>query len=424
MATIKFRGDAPVVPQVSSITFSGSWASTETAYVEINAKRITVTATATMTAAQIASALAAAINGDAVTALAETRNVLGDTIPEFSDITATTSTATLILTADNERIFTATAGDTAASGSTGSVTAVQSATGPAHLIAANFEGGSLPTTGDTVVFAGAVPVLYRLDALSASGIVHVIFEAGFSDAGVCGLPNRGTATAGEFDEYLPQYLVLPADCDLTVGQGGGRGSSRIRVDLGGGDSTIRVFITSPSFDNDRYALELKNSGASSVLYLHGGEVDFCREIGSTGTLTTVYAAADSRLRCGSGATLGTINADGSPFIETASAITTVNMDGGKLETTGGNITTLNLNAGEFEPHAGGTIATTNLGAATVDLSQNVGSVTLTTINVKSAGFSILDPFGVATITNAIAFSGVGLADGTLVTGRGKSITVS
>lgn len=125
MATIKFRGDAPVVPQVSSITFSGSWASTETAYVEINAKRITVTATATMTAAQIASALAAAINGDAATALAETRNVLGDTIPEFSDITASTSTATLILTADNERPFTASAGDTAASGSTGSVTAVQ-----------------------------------------------------------------------------------------------------------------------------------------------------------------------------------------------------------------------------------------------------------------------------------------------------------
>ncbi len=424
MATIKFRGDAPAIGQVTTIAQTGTWSASETASLIINGKTLTVTATASMNATEMTAALAAMVNGDAVTAKAETRNITGDLVPEFSDITASVVTTTLTLTGDDERPFTVTVGDTAASGAVGSPSTTRAATGPSHVIAANFEGGSLPTTGDTVVFAGATPVLYQLDALSSSGIVAVIFEAGFSDAGVCGLPNRGSASAGEFDEYLPQYLVLPADCAVTIGQGGGRGSSRIRIDAGGGASTVRVYTTAPAFDDDRYAVDLKNTGANSVLYLHAGEVDFCREVGSTGTLTTIHAAGESRLRCGAGATFGTINADGTPAIETASAITTVNQDGGTLDTYGGNITTLNLFAGTFRPHAGGTITTTNLGAASVDLANNVGSVTFTNVAVKSQGYAISDPGGVATFTNAITFSGISAADGTLRPGRGKSITIS
>ena len=423
MATLIFRGDAPVVGQVSVCTLSGTWASGEKCNAVINGKSISITApVAGLTAAQMVAALVAAINGDNVTAQAETRNTTGPTLPEFRDITAAvgSSSAQLKLTGDNERPFTVTVTEDAASGSAGSVTDT-AGSGPSHIIAANFSGGALPSASDTVVFTGNRPVLYKLDALSAIALTAVVFESGFTAN--CGLADTFTNDAGTAYEYLPRYLVLDSDTIL-IGRGEGTGSGRIMVDCANAQTAIVVERTGSSPDRDRHAVQLHNMGASSTLEVTGGSVDVCREQAQTGTLTNARATGTARMRLGAGVTLTTCTADGSSQVE-CHAATTINCYGtAQVDKQSGAVTNLNVFGGTARVNDSGTITNTTLGAATLDLSRNTSGATFTNTTISAGGFSLLDPGAIATWTNDLAFTGVDPSAGVFRPGAGRSIGVS
>lgn len=421
MATLIFRGDAPVVGQISVCTLSGTWASGEKCHVTINGKAVSVTApVAGLSAAQMVAALVAAINGDAVTAQAETRNTTGPTLPEFYPITASANSATLTLTGDTERPFTATVTEDAASGSAGSVTTT-AASGPSHIIAANFSGGSLPSNGDTLVFTGNRPALYALDALSAIALTNVVFESGYTAA--CGLTDTFTNEAGTGYEYLPRYLVLDTDT-LLIGRGEGTGSGRILINCANAQTAIVVERTGSSPDRDRHAVQLHNMGASSTLEVTGGSVDVCREQSQTGTLTSARATGNARMRLGAGVTLTTCTADGSSQVE-CHAATTVNCYGtAQVDKQSGAVTNLNVFGGTARVNDSGTITNTTLGAATLDLSRNTSGATFTNTTISAGGFSLLDPGAIATWSNDLAFTGVDPSSGVFRPGPGRSIGVS
>lgn len=426
MATVYFRGDAPVVGQVSSSTFSGSWTSGETASVTINTKSITITApSGGLTAAQMVAALIAAINGAAVTAEAETRNTTGDVVPEFYNITASegATTAILVLTEATERPFTVTAADDAASGTAGSFSTVTAASGPSHFNATNCSGGSLPTTSDTLVFDGERPVLYNLDAIDTVELAAVVFTAGFQGAGVAGLPATFTNDAGTSYEYLPRYLDIDADT-ITIGVGEGNGSSRIMLDLQANDCTITVEKTASSTQRDRHAVQIVNSGSGSSLLVNGGSVDVARLSGESASLALARASGSAVLRLGNLAVLTAAVADGASSVECGACGTLSCYGSSRVRKRDGNVTTLKVFGGVTEIDGSGTITTTTLGQATIDLSGNTAGATFTNFTVSSAGFAINDPGARGTYSNAIAFTGVSPAQGTFQPGAGRSITVA
>ena len=293
MATVIWRGDAPTVAQVDTVTFS-LISDTDFTTFTINGKSVVVTATtSTLTQELFAAACATALEAS--------------TIPEFEELTFTSSASGLFVTGPSDgRPFTMTATGT---NMTASRTTTTTASSPNDAsLAANWVGGALPVNSDTVIFENSdVDCLWNLGSLSAVTLASLQIKQSYT--GNIGLP---LLTSTGYYEYRTTELTIGAT-SVRVGDGEGNGSSRCFLNLGSAQTAVLVTDTGSAEDPSVGALVIRGTHASNVLRVARGDVGVAMlRSTDTATFATVEAsyiddeAGDSRLRLGPGCTLTTV----------------------------------------------------------------------------------------------------------------------
>jgi len=390
MSTTRWRGDAPAVAQVQTVTI-GTNDVTTTYKVTINGKTVSVPGDA----------------GGANSTATDLLNALkGATVPqEFNEITWTAATNVVTGTAAKPgKPFTLAA---SASGGTGTIsTAVTTAgSGPNDVsVAANWSAGVLPATGDDIIFDnGASDALYGL-AQSAVTPNSITVLPGFT--GKIGLPavNADNASATYF-EYRPQYLQYG-----TTGVGGtvnvtiNGGAGRIKLDQGSAPAIWNVLNSAQRLESGIPAILLKGSNAANALNVNKGDVGVAFFGGETATLVGVNVgyetnpAGDSTVWLGPGVTLSNaalVQTGGNLTVNSATSGTaSITQYDGTLTLQSGAQTGLSVLGGTCVFNSTGTLSGTPVigGSGTLDFSQDLRTKTvINPINVYGAKSKLLDP---------------------------------
>lgn len=412
MATVRFRGDAPAVAQVNTVT-PASVTSGNTFTCTINSKAITVTATAA-TVANVTGLMTTAINAS--------------DIAEFEEITATDSTTHVTLTANTAgKPFTQTSSSADGSGSAGHsfVTATTtSSSGPNHWgTAANWSGGAVPVNSDDVYIENTdVDLLYDMNQ---SSVTLTSLNIAASYTGRIGLPDYDEE--GDYYEYKTKPLTIMSTT-VNVGYGDGSGSSRIRLSLGNNTTTLNVNGTGSPSDSAIPSLTVAgHASATYTVNITQGSVGFANNVSEVCVLGTVRlgnegnTTGDVSVLFGSGCTITTIEMSGGAA-QSYAGVTTLNMVDGDWHHYSGAITTGNIDGGTLTYESTSTITTLRVGTgATVDFSRDIRSRTVTTTTINPDA-TIKDPYRTVTWTNGIVLTRCTLDEVTL--DLGTNITVS
>lgn len=408
MAVKKWRGGAAAVGQVTRITWS-AYTSGVTYTVTINGKSISYTASAS-TIANVSDGLVAAW--------------LATTEPEFGEATPTSSSG-LLLTAITLGVpFTVTG--SATGGVTITVTAVTAPTGPNWFDnAQNWDGGSLPSAGDDLVFEmSAVDVLYGL--VNTDNYDSLTFDSTYT--GAVGLPATNTRN---YREYRSRFLKLGDGTSayaVTVGLGSGRQATRLLLDIFDTDATVQIY-GSGNFGGDELPIVLKNAGSASTLDMFGGSVKLDADTSATFAAVRVTPGPNSQTKLVSG-----------PLVANGA----VTVAGGDVELQGNSTSLVASNRANVRTVLAALCPTVTVGdgarvnwgssegistkanvqnQGTLDFSGSADPKTVADCDVYPGG-SLLDPLGVVTFTNPIAVKGCKIGDVTLDLGRNRNVQVS
>lgn len=411
MATIIFTGSAVPVAQVSTIALTDTWESGDKIHVDFGSVRWTYT-TASATKSTIATAFASAWNALSAT-----------TYPQFAEITAAGNGDNITLTADTAgRAFSCsvstTEGDgSAADGQTIGLTVTTANAGPNDASSTdNYSTRTVPTTGDDLIFDGAVcneDLLYNLDTMSGDTLASLKVINRYS--GKIGLPERNTDHTTDYDECRPTFLTvgitsLDVDC----------ASGRIKINGEAVQTAATVRSTGSSSESTVPAIQWLGSNASNTLTVIGGTVGVAILGGQTATVATLRQSGGT-LTCGSGTTLTTIQkAGGTLTIE--SATTTLVNDGGDVTINGSGAHASITSAGGTCYYSTSGTLTAYIGYRTSLLSCDKRNVARTITNATfydQAGF--IDSNRTVTHTNPMTFYGDTI--GTRVKAR-RSFTVT
>lgn len=408
MATKKWRGGAAAVGQVTRITFS-AYTTGVTYTVTINGKSISYTA--------IASTIGD-VAGGLVTAWQST------TEPEFSEVTPSSSSGLLLTAVTLGVPFTVTA--SATGGVTSTITAVTAPTGPNHFDnAVNWEGGSLPSGGDDLVFEQSTyDVLYGL--VSTTNFASLTFDSTFT--GAVGLP---TQNARGYREYRSRFLKLGDGSSayvVTIGLGSGRQATRLLLDVFGTDAAIQIYGSGNS-GADELPIVIKNTGSASTLDLFGGSVKLDADSSATFAAIRVTPGSSFQTKLVTGALVacGAVTASGGE----------VELQGNSTSLTASNRAIVRTVLAALCPTVTvGDGARVNWGSSegistkanvqtqgTLDFSGSADPKTVAACDVFPGGM-LMDPLGVVTFTAAIAIKGCKIGDVTLDLGRNRNVQVS
>lgn len=419
MTLRRWRGDAPAVAQVDTLTVGGTIEADDEFTLTINGKSLTVAAGST--------------DADAVRdALVSAWNALdAATHPEFAEITAeaTGNTGEFTLTADTPgkpfvvSAATTEAGGGAADGQTLTRVTTTANSGPnVWGVPENWSGGATPIDGDDVVIDGGADILYDLDQ-SAVTLASVTIDQQFG--GTIGLP-LSTGGTTPYSEYRDDALKIGAAL-LTIGSGEGAGSGRIKIDLGAAQSTVHVLNTGNAVETGVPAVLLKGAHSGNVVNVTKGSVGIGLRSGEAATVATLRVgyrtnpAGDAVVRCGPDVTLTNIEQSGGT-LSIASDVATVTVTGGELIFLNGSMTTLNLDGGAVRYNSDGALTTANIGSGGVlDFRQNMRGRTVSQCNLYER-FEYRDPFGTVALPNGWDFVRCTPNDGTLEIAPHQTLT--
>ena len=402
-SNIIWRGDAPAIAQISTITVTADDATT-TYKITIGGETVSVIGTgvsANATAAAIVAALVAS------------------TIPQFLDVTWTNPGAPSITITGTATIagvpFTVTKG---VSGGSGTLSAVSTTAGQGPndvSTLANYSTGALPTTGDTLYLTqSASSLLWNLTALSGVTLAALYSDSTFT--GAVGLPSVNVAPlgsangAGGYYEYRPTYWQMPATL-WYHGQGTGSGSNRFQIDFLAVQTAAVIYSTSTPQTQGTQAVKIRGSHAANTLSVFSGYVGVGVE---PADVTTVFVtieqtyiqqpAIDANVTIGLGVSgITTINQYGGVLNNLGASATTHNVGANATANIGGAaaFTTLSNQGGLVNYNSTGTVGTyRDNSAATLNLAQNAGAPTFT--NAAILG-TLNDPNRVAAHTNKPTF---------------------
>lgn len=398
MATRTWVGGAVAVKDVWTITVANTWATGDTGTVTINGKDLTVTIGANTSTAQVATSIKQAWESETLTDTTASVSPSGGgtTIGEHSQLTATVSGSTVILTADvaGRPSPTITVSENTAGSGTLSITNTTAATGPNHWNNAdNWDEGSVPTTGDDVIIDRPVNILY---GLNASGDTLASMTIGPRFTASIGLPFHNTNNASyPYDEALETRLRVGVTTLNCYGASG-----RIKLNTGSVATTINVYSTGTATETGRAAFQFIGTDNTNVVNVYGGDVGIAANNGEAATVATLRQTAGT-VTCGTGATLTTVFKAGGTMT-VASSTTTLTNRSGSLTVTGGTATLLIAEAGTVALSGTTTATTLRIGTATVTSGPNV---TLTTVT-KDAGTLTADA-GIGTLTQTSGTTTVG-----------------
>lgn len=141
--------------------------------------------------------------------------------------------------------------------------------------AANWSGGSVPVSNDTIIFdgTGTADLLTNLAQSAVTGITLIITHANEA--------NIGSDAAG----VAAYFQIGASSCSIGRSDGGvGNGSGLILLDFGSTSNATNVLQTSQSSDNAKYPpVCIKGTGVT--LTVSGGTVGVAVRPGETATVT-------------------------------------------------------------------------------------------------------------------------------------------
>ena len=387
MATVRWRGDAPTVAQVTTAT-PASIEVGDIFTLTINGKSISYTAAAT-TVAHVVAGLVSAWNGS--------------NIPKFSEVTASDTTTEATLTADTAgRPFTVTGSTTnggAADTQTLTVSTTTVSSRPNHWdTTANWTGGALPGAADDVYIDDSdVSIKYGL-AQSAVNLSSLHLAASFT--GELGLARTNTDGSTDYAEFSDTFLAIGA-ATIDIGRGEGLGSGRIQLDTGSVNAAVTIHSGGLPAEDDLPAVLWKGTGASNSLSVRDGPLGVALFGGEAATLPTLRQVG-GQVRCGAGVTLTTIDRSGHGSLLIESTAGTITQTGGETIVLGsGAVSTVSLDGGRLDYRSGGTITTLTLDGpgAVLDFSADLRSRTVTAATLR--GSTILEPHETVTWTGGV-----------------------
>jgi len=393
MANQYWLGQAAAVAQVSTLTVGGTPAAGQVYTATINGKSITYTAVLADTNNTIAAGLQAALAAAAT----------AGTPVEFSEVTWTVGTNVVTATAATAGVpFTVTGG--ASGAGTLTVATTTASAGPAHWdTAGNWSTGSVPATGDSVyIRESSADILY---GIAQSGVTLALLDIDSTYSGKIGLPDLKSSYGGtvSYAEYRPTYLAIGAT-GVNVGRGQGSGSSRIRLNTGTVQTTLRVYGTASPASTGGVAFDWLGTHASNALVAARGSIGVAAKPGTSAVLASAKvgsqgsAVSDVRLLFGDGCTLTSLVMTGGT-VEVRNGVSTVVMTDGVLTLSGtaGVSTSLEADGGLVNYDTTGTLASYVGGTeSAIDFSRIAvaRTVTAATLNAK-AGWK--DPGKVVTV---------------------------
>lgn len=390
MADTNYIGNAVATKDVWVITVANTWATSDVANVTINGKTLAVTIGSLTTTAQVATTIKEAWESTAFTDT--TASCLpqggGTSIGEMSELTATVSGSTVILTADSAGVpHVISVSETTAGSGTLAISNTVAASGPAFFADDdNYTGGAEPTGSDNMTIDRAVSLLYGLDQ-NAITLGTLEFGPGMASTSFVGLPFRNSNGYEEYRE--DEFKISAATVNVRSASG------RIKLNNGSVQAAVSVYSTGNSAESNRRAFQWRGTNANNTFNVFGGDVG----IGANGEAATVLTLRQTGGTCevGANVTATTITkGDGTMILRCAA--TTVTNDEGTVTHWAGAITTLN-NSATWNENGTGTITTANLyDRSVLDLSGATGAITITTLNVFGL-VTILDPNKRLTITN-------------------------
>lgn len=403
MAENTWLGRAAAQSQKTTLTVAGTWAANDTYVITIGGAALTLTIGALTATTDVANAIKAMIAGESALGT-ETRNALGNAIPQFAELTATVSGSVVTLTGPAGKPFTV--GSLATTAGNGDVTAAtaQAATGPNHADnVLNWSTGSLPGAGDTVYLRNtSASILYGLTGITGT-LTAVYIDSTFT--GYVGLSEINPAG---YQEYRTKDWTIDVT-SLIIGAGDGPGSSRLRINTGSVATAIQVYKTANG-SNGVPALLLSGSNAANTFELHKGSAGMAFYGESTTQFVTIRLSGGS-LQCGVGATLSgaTVTMTGSSKFSAITNVSAITQNGGSAALLGAaTLGTLTLIAGVFRWLSSGTITAATVGGgasqATIDATEDASARTVTTLTLKPKG--MLRHTGQVTITTPVVDSTV------------------
>lgn len=410
MTTNVWRGNAVDIRQVDIATVSGTWATADEAYLEINGNRLVVTLGTSTTVANVAQIMANAINATGKTDSLqgdEIRNFGGQELPELTEIGASNTATEIVLeglTAGKPFSVTIPA-PSSASGNIVLANSV-SCTGRNFFDNAdNWSLGAAPTFGDQIVFQdSSVDCLYGLNQHS---VTNATMQIDASYTGRIGLAPRNSTG---YDEYRRRHLGIKfssAARGLVIGEGPGNGSARINIDPS--DTAVECVIdfTASPESGSKAAVDFIG-GAGATIGVRQGTLSLAATSSndaSVATLEMTYntqITLDAQVYVGTKARIGEIKKSGGQ-------LTFVNTDGGTISTCTNQegiiefngamgVTLLDIQGGQVIWNSSGTLATCQLsGSGIIDFSRDNAAKTVTNpIERYSDASQVADPYKVVT----------------------------
>ena len=441
MATERWVANAQDIAQVDTVTVAGTWAAADTATVTINSKSLTLTVGTDTTTTQVATAIKEMINGDTQTGTGDhTFGETGNNVPEFNEVTATSSAAVVSVTGDSKgKPFTLTATESTAGDGTATRAASVASTGKSHVdLANNWSSGTVPVDADVLVWdTGDTGALYSLADLTDVTPTDIKVLAGY--IGTIGLPKINVDDpSSTYPEYRGEYLDIGAAADaqtitVAIGQGDGSGSSRLNFNFGDCQYACTVHRTGPRVDTAVPPLLLKGTHASSTLTVMRGDVGVGFYAGETSHLASIDVAyitnqeSDANVWCGPDVDLtdATINQyGGSLTIDSTTSGGDIDVLGGTCTLLSGAHLAVEATGGTVYYQSSGTLTTAIVGdGGVLDFRRDATARTVTNCTIRKGG-AIYDTFQSVTWTNGIILDGCSLDDVTLDVGPGVTISIS
>lgn len=392
MATIKWRGDAPITRQTGTLTPGGTIdAAADIFIVTINGKSISAESSV----------------GDAITTCeALVANLQASTIPEFVEITWVDNLdGTISYTGPEDGTpIVLTVSTTEFDGSPADLqtfvdTPGDSASSPNHWnVAANWSTNTVPTSSDDVFIEdNDVDIKY---GLAQTSVTLTSLNIAQSYTGRIGLPERNTDGSDSYYEYRDQYLAIKATA-MNIGYGVGQGSSMLNIDNSTAATTVNLQGTGSSDSQNRPTFLWKGTHASNVLNVSKGSIGAAYLPGESATIATLRIGfkdsilGDAEVHVGSGTTLTTVSKSGGELFAKAGCTTLTQTDGDSTIDAGA-MTTLHVQGGNVYWNSTSTLTTANItGNGNLDFSKDMRSKTVTNpINVYGNQSKLNDPFKV------------------------------
>jgi len=446
MTTSRYTGASLNRKQVSRITVANTWTAGDTYTLTVNNVDFILTIGTLVTTAQVATTIFQALTGTTFTDTTASCTIpVADggaaLIPQFSEFTATNSTASQVdLTANGSgalagKPFTITVtGDGTTSTGTAAISSITVPTSQYHLDQVdNLDSNTQLADNDVLIFdTGSFDVRWGLNTY-ASGSTTCQFATITkykSYTGNVGLAEYNTDNSAKpYKEYRTTYFTTDDNSVTTTANlevGDGPGSGRFKWDAGAGQVALNIFGKGSRIEQGVPCVLFKGSHASNTVRNLAGDIGIGFFGGETATVATLITgdgpqSAASTI-CGSGCTLTTVTLNGGTQ-ETNSAITTANQNGGSWTHKSGTVTTANIYGGTHYPNGVTTYTTLKLLGSTFDLSRGNGTVTVTNTIQMYAGAKFIDPQGRVS-GPVFKLNGCLPSEVTIVIPKDKTITVS